>query len=182
MSDIQQGDGPQMLVGEFRHPRQMLGHQEYDGHLSIHDDKMAADLGFAGAPIEGPTHFSQFVPLLHEVFGDAWFERGCISAHYQTMVVEGEEVRVMVEQVSDVNQVARISAEKRDGTPVLTGTASLGPDYGDTELDVRRGRLRPSEQLVILSDVEVGQLGVGNPEQASMAIYQHMGEIGRAHV
>ena len=46
MSDIQQGDGPQMLVGEFRHPRQMLGHQEYDGHLSIHDDKMAADLGF----------------------------------------------------------------------------------------------------------------------------------------
>jgi hypothetical protein len=177
VSDIQQGDGPQMLVGEFRHPRQMLGHQEYDGHLSIHDDKMAADLGFAGAPIEGPTHFSQFVPLLHEVFGDAWFERGCISAHYQTMVVEGEEVRVMVEHVSDVNQVARISAEKRDGTPVLTGTASLGPDYGDTELDVRRGRLRPSEQLVILSDVEVGQLGAGNPEQASMAMDQNMGDM-----
>ena len=89
-----------MLVGEFRRPRQMLGDQEYDGHLSIHDDKMAEDLGFAGAPIEGPTHFSQFVPLLHEVFGDAWFERGCISAHYQTMVVEGEEVRVMVEHVA----------------------------------------------------------------------------------
>ena len=93
------------------------------------------------------------------------------------MVVEGEEVRVMVEQVADVNQVARISAEKRDGTPVLTGTASLGPDYGDTELDVRRGRLRPSEQLVILSDVEVGQLGAGNPEQASMAMDQHMGDM-----
>ena len=61
------------LVGEFRTPRQMLGDQEYDGHLSIHDDQMAEDLGFAGAPIEGPTHFSQFVPLLHEVFGDDWF-------------------------------------------------------------------------------------------------------------
>jgi hypothetical protein len=83
----------------------------------------------------------------------------------------------MVEHVSDVNQVARISAEKRDGTPVLTGTASLGPDYGDTELDVRRGRLRPSEQLVILSDVEVGQLGAGNPEQASMAMDQNMGDM-----
>ena len=58
------------LSGEFRMPRQMLGNQEYDGHLSIHDDQMAEDLGFAGAPIEGPTHFSQFVPLLHEVFGD----------------------------------------------------------------------------------------------------------------
>ncbi|MDG1703381.1 MAG: hypothetical protein P8I46_04100 [Pseudomonadales bacterium] len=165
-----------LLVGEFRKPRQMLGDQEYDGHLSIHDDQMAEDLGFAGAPIEGPTHFSQFVPLLHEVFGDAWFERGCISAHYQTMVVEGEEVRVMVEHVAP-DQVAKISAEKRDGTPVLTGTASLGPDYGETELDRRRAKLRPADQPVILSELEVGQLGAGNPEQAQMAFDQNMGAM-----
>ena len=165
-----------LLLGEFRKPRQMLGDQEYDGHLSIHDDQMAEDLGFAGAPIEGPTHFSQFVPLLHEVFGDAWFERGCISAHYQTMVVEGEEVRVMVELVAP-DQVAKISAEKRDGTPVLTGTASLGPDYGETELDRRRAKLRPADQLVILSELEVGQLGAGNPEQAQMAFDQNMGAM-----
>ena len=74
---------------------------------------------------------SQFVPILHEVFGDAWFER-CISAHYQTMVVEGEEVRVMVEHVA-----ADCHHQKRRH-PVLTGTASLGPDYGETELDRRR--------------------------------------------
>ncbi len=165
-----------LLLGEFRKPRQMLGDQEYDGHLSIHDDQMAEDLGFAGAPIEGPTHFSQFVPLLHEVFGDAWFERGCISAHYQTMVVEGEEVRVMVEHVAP-DQVAKISAEKRDGTPVLTGTASLGPDYGETELDRRRAKLRPADQPVILSELEVGQLGAGNPEQAQMAFDQNMGAM-----
>jgi hypothetical protein len=165
-----------MLVGEFRKPRQMLGDQEYNGHLSIHDDQMAEDLGFAGAPIEGPTHFSQFVPLLHEVFGDAWFERGCISAHYQTMVVEGEEVRVMVEHVGP-DKVAQISAEKRDGTPVLTGTASLGPDYRETELDRRRAKLRAADQLVILSELEVGQLGAGNPEQAQMAFDQNMGAM-----
>ena len=165
-----------LLLGEFRKPRQMLGDQEYDGHLSIHDDQMAEDLGFAGAPIEGPTHFSQFVPLLHEVFGDAWFERGCTSAHYQTMVVEGEEVRVMVEHVAP-DQVAKISAKKRDGTPVLTGTASLGPDYGETELDRRRAKLRPADQLVILSELEVGQLGAGNPEQAQMAFDQNMGAM-----
>ena len=64
----------------------MLGDQTYDGHLSIHDDNMAENLGFSGAPIEGPTHFSMFVPLLYEVFGNAWFETGCISAHYQNMV------------------------------------------------------------------------------------------------
>jgi hypothetical protein len=155
----------------------MLGIQEYDGHLSIHDDKMAEDLGFSGAPIEGPTHFSQFVPLLHELFGDAWFERGCISAHYQNMVVEGEEVRVFVESIDDGATIARIGAEKRDGTPVLTGTGSIGPDFGETEIQRRLGRLRPSDQLVILSDLKVGQKGAANPENVIMAFDQNMGQL-----
>jgi hypothetical protein len=92
------------------------------------------------------------------------------------MVVEGEEVRVMVEQV-ETGGVARINAEKRDGTPVLTGTASLGPDYGETELDMRRAKLRPAEQLVILSELSVGQLGAANPESARMAMDQNMGAM-----
>ena len=167
----------QLSYGQFRKPRQMLGTQEYDGHLSIHDDKMAGDLGFTGAPIEGPTHFSQFVPLLHGLFGDAWFERGCISAHYQNMVVAGESVRAFVEEVSEGAMIARIGAEKEDGTPVLTGTASVGPDYGETEIDSRMSRLRPSEQLVILSDLEVGQLGAGNPEHVRMDFDQNMGAM-----
>ena len=40
------------LCGDYRIPRQMLQEQIYDEHSSIHDDKMAADLGFSGAPIE----------------------------------------------------------------------------------------------------------------------------------
>lgn len=165
------------IESEFRHPRQMLASQEYDGHLSIHDDKMAEDLGFAGAPIEGPTHFSQFVHLLSDHFGDAWFERGCISAHYQNMVVEGEEVRAFIERASADDPLVRIGAEKRDGTPVLTGTASVGPDYGETEISTRMARLRPSEQLVILSELTVGQLGASNPESVSMGFDQHMGDL-----
>ncbi|GIS52108.1 MAG: hypothetical protein Ct9H90mP27_5990 [Gammaproteobacteria bacterium] len=51
----------------------------------------------SGCPIGGPTHFSQFVRLLHKVYGDEWFSKGCISAHYQNMVVEGESVRAFVE-------------------------------------------------------------------------------------
>jgi len=164
------------LSGEFRRPRQMLGDQEYDGHLSIHDDQMAEDLGFAGAPIEGPTHFSQFVPLLHQVFGDDWFVRGCISSHYQNMVVEGEEVQAMVEKIPTEGLV-RIAAQKRDGTPVLMGTASLGPDYGETELEQRMARLRPADQLVILADLQVGQKGAGNPERIRMDMDQHMGDM-----
>ena len=162
---------------DYRVPRQMLGEQEYDGHLSLHDDQMAEDLGFSGAPIEGPTHFSQFVHLLHGYFGDIWFEKGCISSHYQNMVVEGEEVRAFIEVPPEQTALLRIGAEKRDGTPVLMGTASIGPKYGQTEIDQRLGRLRPAGQLVILSDLEVGQKGKGNPEDAVMGFDQHMGAL-----
>ena len=61
-----QFDTPITLSGPFRAPKQMLATQVYDGHVAIHDDNMAKDLGFSGAPIEGPTHFSQFVPLLQQ--------------------------------------------------------------------------------------------------------------------
>ena len=165
------------MYSEYRSPKQMLDAQEYDGHLSIHDDQMAEDLGFSGAPIEGPTHFSQFVPLLQKLFGDVWFERGCISAHYQNMVVDGEEVRVFAETRGSHSDPVAIGAEKRDGTPVLTGTASVGPDHGETEIDRRLAKLKPSEQLVILADLKVGQLGAANPEDVIMDFGQHMGPM-----
>ena len=163
------------ICGEYRRPRQMLADQSYDGHLSLHDDKMARDLGFRAGPIEGPTHFSQFIPLLHQIFGAAWFERGCISAHYQNMVIEGEEVRAFARLATRNSPTVQISAEKRDGTPVLTGTASIGPDYGETEIARRMAALRPSRQLVILRDLKVGQKGAGNPEKVRMGFDQHMG-------
>src|SRR5450631_4005424 len=100
------------LCGPLRQPRQMLADQVYDSHKSIHDDDMAAGLGLRAGPIEGPTHFSQFDPLLHHVFGQSWFETGCISAHYQNMVVEGEEVRAFVRLPSANARSTRIWAEK----------------------------------------------------------------------
>ena len=88
---------PLALSGPLRQPRQMLADQEYGGHASIHDDAMAEKLGFRAGPIEGPTHFSLFPPLLERLWGQAWYERGCFSAHYMNMVVEGESVRAFVE-------------------------------------------------------------------------------------
>jgi len=66
------------LCGPLRKPRQMLADRVYDSHKSIHNDDTAATLGLRTGPIEGPTHLSQFDPLLHDVFGQAWFETGCI--------------------------------------------------------------------------------------------------------
>jgi hypothetical protein len=154
----------------------MLADQRYDGHKSIHDDAMAEGLGLRAGPIEGPTHFSQFDPLLYRVFGNEWFETGCISAHYQNMVVEGEEVRAFVQPDPAQPRFVRIHAEKRDGTPVLTGTASIGDaDVFPHELPQRIARLRPPTGLVINRDLKVGQRGA-TVEKIRMGFDTHMGD------
>lgn len=169
-------DTPLSLCGPLRQPQQMLADQEYSGHSSIHDDSMAEELGFRAGPIEGPTHFSQFVPLLAHLWGNAWFERGCFSSHFQNMVVEGESVRAFVELPSPGATRARAWAEKADGTPVLEASASIGPDHGQTLLEQRMDRLRPPEQLVILSELHVGMTGAED-EPVRMDPDQHMGNL-----
>ncbi|GIS18153.1 MAG: hypothetical protein CM15mP120_00690 [Pseudomonadota bacterium] len=103
--------------------------------------------GFCGAPIEGPTHFSQFVPLLHQVFGDDWFVRGCIGfPPIRIWWSRGEEVQAMVEKTPTEGLSANRGPKTRWHTGI-NGTAGLGPDYGETELEQRMARLRPAGQL-----------------------------------
>lgn len=161
------------LAGPWRMPRQMLDAQSYDGHASIHDDDTARKLGFKAGTIEGPTHFSQFDPLCHALWGDRWFQTGCISAHYRNPVFEGEEVRArLMPQSADF---AWISMEKRDGTEVLAGSVSVGTDPPQSALAARLIQLRPPEQPVILRDVAVGMRTGRIP--VSMGADQHMGDL-----
>ena len=165
------------IAGPLREPKQMLAEQEYGGHLSIHDDETAEKLGFAAGPIEGPTHFSQFVPLLVDVWGTGFLERGCLSAHYQNACTQGDRVRAFTARpLSDGDRCVRIWAEKADGTPVLTGTATIGPDHEASELDGRMARLRPPERLLILEDLRVGMKGAG-VERVAMDFDQNMGAL-----
>jgi len=152
----------------------MLAEQEYGGHVSIHDDAMAEKLGFRAGPIEGPTHFSLFPPLMAHVWGQAWFERGCISAHYQTMVIEGEATRAFVELPAEGARSTRAWAEKADGTPVLEASASLGA--GETLLGARTAALRAPDKLVILANLRVGMTGAED-EPVRMDADQHMGAL-----
>jgi hypothetical protein len=142
------------LAGPLRSPVQMLADQEIDGHSSVHDQQTAASLGLAGAPIEAPTHFSQFDPLATLIWGQEWFERGCISSHFRTMVVEGEQVLATL--TTGGHKPARIAAKKADGTPVLSGTATVGPEYGKTDLETRRAAQVEPEELHIVDQLEVG--------------------------
>ena len=150
-------DTPLTVTGPFRSPAQMLAEQTYEGHTSVHDEAQAAALGLAGAPIEGPTHFSQIDPLAVALWGRAWFERGCISSHFRTMVVEGEQVQASLSTTGPTS--ARIEAHKEDGTPVLTGTASLGPDHGTTELEARRAAQGDPGELFVIDRLTVGMRG-----------------------
>ena len=118
-----------------------MEHQDIGGHTSIHDGDTADSLGLTGAPIEGPTHLSQFDPLAHAVWGDEWFATGCLSAHFRTMVVEGEEVTASLTRDGASPTLARITAAKPDGAEVLAGTASIGT-ADQTELGARLARIQ----------------------------------------
>jgi hypothetical protein len=145
------------LTGPWRVPAQMLADQEVDGHASVHDTETAASVGLAGAPIEGPTHFSQFDPLACLVWGPAWFERGCISSHFQAMVFEGEQVQATL--AIEGEGPGRIEARKADGTSVLKGTASVGPDHPQTELEARRAAQGDGGELFVVDQLKVGMRG-----------------------
>lgn len=167
-------DTPIALAGPLREPRQMLADQEYGGHSSIHDDAMAEKLGFRAGPIEGPTHFSLFPPLLAKIWGQAWYERGCLSSHYLNMVVEGEQTRAFAEIPADGATSTRVWAEKADGTQVLEASASIGTE--ETLLEKRMAALRPPGRLLILEDLSVGMTGAKD-ERVRMDADQHMGAL-----
>ena len=166
------------LTGPWRSPVQMLADQSYSGHVSVHDDEAAAKLGLAGAPIEGPTHFTQFEPLLAALWGERWFSQGCLSAHFQTMVIEGEQVQASVTSPGPGADMVRIDAVKNDGAPVLTGTASVGDGPMDTELSQRMQRAldRPPASLQILDQIHVGQRGA-RAEELTVRFDDHLGNL-----
>src|ERR1700754_4181384 len=132
-----------LLTGPFRQPQQMLHAQTYDSHASIHDDATAQKLGFQGGTIEGPTHFSQFAPLCERIWGKAWFESGCLSAHYRNPAFEGEDVQASIEMPKPDQKAVAIGMTKRDGTEILRGTASVGGDGTETALYRRLAELKP---------------------------------------
>ena len=169
-------DTPLSVAGPLRKPAQMLADQEYGGHTSIHDDAMAEKLGFRAGPIEGPTHFSQFQPLLARIWGQRWYESGCISSHFLNMVVEGEEVRAFAEIPTEGATRTRVWAEKADGTPVLEASASVGPQTVPSLLEARMAALRPPGKLLILEDLKVGMTGA-KEERVRMDPDQNMGAL-----
>ena len=172
-SEIAESNG--VLTGPWRAPKQMLHAQTYDSHASIHDDATAQKLGFQGGTIEGPTHFSQFAPLCERIWGNAWFETGCLSAHYRNPAFEGEEVQASIEMPKPGQNICAIGMTRKDGTEILRGTASVGREVTETALSQRLRELKPLTDPVILSDIKVGMKTAR--QSVKMEFDQHMGDL-----
>jgi hypothetical protein len=167
-------DANGVLTGPWRGPRQMLAAQEYGGHASIHDDATAQKLGFKGGTIEGPTHFSQIVPLGVKLWGERFLSEGNISAHYRTASFEGDKLRALVTAPPAGATQAELRMEREDGAEILKGTIGVGA-ADTTALTARLATLPPPQLLVILRDVKVGMT---TPRQTvRMDADQNMGAL-----
>lgn len=145
-----------MLAGPWPQPINVPLEQTYDNYVSLHHDAMAQKLGFKAAPIEARRISRSLRPRGEAVWGERFLIEGGLSAHYRNMVMESEEVRAFIGREPGEDH-AKIRATKRDGTEVLKGTASVGPQAPPTPLDIRLNELCPLEQPVILRDLRVGQ-------------------------
>jgi hypothetical protein len=143
--------------GPWRDPRNLLSEQTYGGHASVHDDATARQMGFAAAPIEGPTHFSQFAPLCCHVWGDRWLSEGGLSVSYKAAVLEGEKVKAFMAKPAAGETQLAIWMTKEDGTEVLRGTAMVGSESEPTPLEQKlRGLPSADPRRVIFRNVRLG--------------------------
>lgn len=147
-------DGASILVGPWRAPLNLLKAQTYADHASIHDDATAQRLGFRGGTIEGPTHFSQFAPLLLRALGPSWFETGFLAASYRQASYENEQVQARM-TLKD-QDVVDLTMLKNDGTVVLVGTAGAAAGIGQSVVRQRLERARPLAEPRILAGCRIG--------------------------
>jgi hypothetical protein len=127
---------------------------------SIHNDAVAAKLGFRGGTVAGSIHLELFPPLLLEAFGPRWFERGTLSINFRNATTDREPVRAKVAQPDLDAKGAQVAAiiERDDGMLVGEGTASVGdPDEQSALLQLDLSRFDPGE-LRILAGVAAGDM------------------------
>ena len=98
------------------------------GTPSVHDGDTAASLGLIGAPDRGADPLQPVRPAGRRAVGRVVVGAGL---HQQPLPDDGRRGRAGA-GVGDDDQrrrLASIEAHKADGTPVLGGTISLGPDH-----------------------------------------------------
>ena len=147
------------LRGPVRAPVNLFtgGGRAGSRNLNIHEDETAQRLGFRGGTIPGSIHMDQFVPLLLEAFGPAWFETGSLSLNFKNATTDREEVIALVASPprrSNIQVEARM--ERPDGTLVAIGTASVGESEEPAHLHAIDLRPAAPSELRILFGIQPG--------------------------
>lgn len=180
-----------LLTGPFRAPHN--GFQQASG--SIHNDEVASKLGFKGGTVPGSVHMDQFVPMMVELYGEAWFETGDMSLHFSQATVDREEVQAAVQPGEPR---AMLQMFNRAGQQVCVGTASPKARDEGSELARRMAQqtVADSARLRIYADIRVGDTTSDIPMKVSresydnslgriteqLAIYDAKGVLSPAHV
>src|SRR3954451_12142954 len=115
-------DRTNVLAGELRVPRNAAANAKG----SIHDDETAQRLGLRGGTVAGSVHLDLFPPLLLEVFGERWYERGSVSMNFKNPTVDREPPRAFVARPSapapgSGDAQVRVWIERDDGMLVGEG-------------------------------------------------------------
>ncbi len=155
MADTLQG---RIIEGEFRSPHN--GFQQAPG--SIHNDEVAAKLGFKGGTVPGSVHMDQFAPMLVQTYGADWFAHGNMSLHFTQATVDREEVKAVMEAASPRS---RLTMFNREGDQVCIGTASGETRDAESEMARRMATqaLASPGALRILAGYKIGDTNTGIP-------------------
>jgi hypothetical protein len=126
---------------------------------SIHTDEIAQKIGMRGGTIPGTIHLNLFPPLLIELFGQRWFEKGSLSIYYTYATLDREEVRAVLELPPEGAENAQLRAcvETPDGKTVAKGTVDIGEPEEVSYIRKIPLESSPLEELRILAKTKLGQ-------------------------
>lgn len=129
-------------------------------HGTIHDDKVASNLGFRGGAIAGSIHLDQFGPVLVDAFGQQWFETGSLGLYFLHPLLDQEPVEGFVDVGNADTPLSNSRCDVRmttpDNTAVAEGTASVGQVSNSSPVTSRDRRSMQPSDLRMLSNVHLG--------------------------
>ena len=139
-----------------KHPR----NSSPRSHGTIHDDKVANNLGFRGGAIAGSIHLDQFGPVLVDAFGQQWFETGSLGLYFLHPLLDQEPVEGLVDIGAASPPLTQARCDVRmttpDGISVAEGTASVGSVGAPSPVRSRDRRSMDPTALRMLSKTHIG--------------------------
>lgn len=119
-----------------------------DSENKIHDDRVAAAIGFRGGLVPGVTVYGYMIPAVVDDRGPEWLEHGAIAVRFVAPFYEGDTV------VSRCHK-GEARAEREDGAVCASGRVTLAageeafPRYADHPLPPHEARPIASPATIV---------------------------------